>query len=706
MSPDTAISKLARLSPAQSSALSRLGLHSVRDLLFHFPSRYVEEGDERSISSCIPGEVVTLYGRIKKTEARKAWKKKIPMTEATLEDGSGTITIMWFRQAYMAKLAPEGSLVKVVGKVAERSGKPYLANPSIERVEALPQTLFTSTHTEGVGLQAVYPETKGISSGWFRHRIGTLIAEGAHLTIEDPLPKDILERYHLPTLTSALVWLHTPKKMSDAEAARKRFAFEEIFLIQLKRLSDRAAYSTESAYAIPHNKSGATEFISRFPFSPTRAQKKAIEAISKDLSVPHPMTRLLEGDVGSGKTAVAALAAYATVQAGYEVAYMAPTEILARQHFESFITYFSHLNIQVGLITGSECRKFPSKINPEEHTHISRTQLLKWVANGEIPILVGTHALIQKNVEWKALALAIIDEQHRFGVKQRMALIKKGNRAPHLLSMTATPIPRTLALTLYGDLDLTLLDELPAGRKRVITKIIPESEREQTYTHIRAELESGKQCFVICPRIDEPDPEKELALQVKSAKAEAKRLQIEVFPDFEVGLIHGKQKPTEKDAVMQRFLSGTVHILVSTSVVEVGVNVPNATVMVIEGAERFGLAQLHQLRGRVARSSDQAYCYLFTSKKKTASTGRLTALVTAKNGFELAEEDLKLRGAGSLSGNMQSGLSDLAMEALKNLKLVEAARSEAQKIIEQDPKLSSHPALNERITHASSLHFE
>jgi len=707
MSTDSLLSTIARLSPAQARALGRLHLFTVRDLLFHFPSRYTQEGEERQIAGVTVGETVTLYGRIKKTEARKAWKRKIPMAEATLEDGSGTIKIIWFRQAYMAKIAPEGSLVKVSGKVAERAGKTYIANPSIERVEALPQSLFTPTSIgETPGFQPVYPETKGITSGWFRHRISTLIAEKLHEQIEDPLPHEVLERYHLPSLTTALVWLHAPQKERDAEAARKRFAFEEIFFIQLKRLKDRAQYATESAYTIAPDKKELSDFVSRFPFSPTLAQKKAITAILADMKAPHPMTRLLEGDVGSGKTAVAAVSAYAAVRAGYEIAYMAPTEILARQHFESFIKYFSHLGVQVGLITGSECRKFPSKINAGEHTHISRAQLLKWVANGEIPILVGTHALIQKSVEWKALALAIIDEQHRFGVKQRMALVKKGNRAPHLLSMTATPIPRTLALTLYGDLDLTLLDELPVGRKRVITEMVPEDARGKTYAQVRKELEEGRQCFVICPRIDEPDPEKELALQVKSAKAEAKRLQIEVFPDYDVGLIHSKLSSAEKDKVMQEFLAGTIHILVSTSVVEVGVNVPNATVMVIEGAERFGLAQLHQLRGRVARSNDQAYCYLFTSKKKTASVGRLKALVTAKNGFELAEEDLKLRGAGSLTGSQQSGLSDLAMEALKNLKLVEAARSEAASIIASDPTLSSHPLLHNRLTHTDTHHFE
>jgi superfamily II DNA or RNA helicase len=425
-----------------------------------------------------------------------------------------------------------------------------------------------------------------------------------------------------------------------------------------------------------------------------------------------------------GRIIIAAFASHITrlaqavVKAGLEVAYMAPTEILAKQHFESFIQYFGNLGIQVGLITGTECRKFPSKIflagRGAQHTHISRPQLLKWVANGEIPILVGTHALIQKAVKFKNLAYAIIDEQHRFGVKQRAALVRKDTKfAPHLLSMTATPIPRTLALTVYGDLDLTLLDEMPAGRRAIITKIIAERERASAYAAAERELAAGRQAYVICPRIDEPDPTKELALNTKSAKAEQKRLQEKVFPHHTVGLLHSKMTPIAKEEVMKDFTDGKIDILVATSVVEVGVNVPNATVIIIEGAERFGLAQLHQLRGRVLRSNHQAYCYLFTTSGKTEST-RLQALEKAKNGFELAELDLKLRGAGALGSgpagggaSKQWGLSDLGMEALQNLKMVEAARTEAQKILNTDPELKKYPLLREQIHQPQTeVHFE
>lgn len=432
------------------------------------------------------------------------------------------------------------------------------------------------------------------------------------------------------------------------------------------------------------------------------------------------MSRLLEGDVGSGKTAVAATAAYVTVNqrpqdkngklqtfGNLQVGYMAPTEILATQHFESFIQYFKHLPINVGLITGSGCRKFPSKSNPNTWTTISRSQLLKWVENGEIPILIGTHALIQKTVKFKNLALVVIDEQHRFGTAQRRKLVRKDNIAPHLLSMTATPIPRTLALTIYGDLDLSLLDEMPAGRKQIITEIITPNKRTETYEKIKEELKNGRQLYVICPRIDEPDPEKELALSVKSVVAEAKILKERVFNEYEVGILHSKMSKEKKESVMQDFSLGKINILCATSVVEVGVNVPNATIIIIEGAERFGLAQLHQLRGRVIRSTHQAYCYIFADAKSKKTIARLEALKTAKNGFELAELDLSLRGAGELGGTKQWGITDLGMEAIKNIKMVEAARTEAVALIEKDPELTKYPLLKQKVREKTSeFHFE
>ncbi|OGG51964.1 hypothetical protein A2704_00340, partial [Candidatus Kaiserbacteria bacterium RIFCSPHIGHO2_01_FULL_54_36b] len=497
--------------------------------------------------------------------------------------------------------------------------------------------------------------------------------------------------------------------------ARKRFAFEEIFSIQIARAKERAENDTQSSFPIGEGPAHTRKFLSTIPFPPTSAQSRAIADITGDFGRPHPMARLLEGDVGSGKTLVAAATAYAVVNSRppnrasgtLQVAYMAPTEILAAQHFQSFIEYFEHLPINIALMTGSGCKKFPSKVKRGEATDISRAQLLKWVANGEIAMLVGTHALIQKSVKFQHLAYAIVDEQHRFGTRQRRALAHKGDAAPHFLSMTATPIPRTLALTIYGDLDISVLDELPPGRAKIMTKIVGPNERTAAYESVRNELRKGRQAFVICPRIEEPDPAKINALQAKSAKAEAKRLQKDIFPEYKIGLVHGSLKPKEKDEVMAQFVEGKIDVLVATSVVEVGVNVPNATAILIEGAERFGLAQLHQLRGRVMRSAHPPLCFLLPETKSELSMKRLRALEKSDDGFKLAEADLENRGAGDLFGRKQWGVTDLGMEALKNVKLIQAARDEAQALIACDPTLSNYPALAKRVANArQELHGE
>lgn len=640
---------------------------------------------------------------------------------------------------------------------SEAAGVLYFSNPKIEKVNKLPIGVGNSLFGENGKAHALYPvyaESRGVTSNWMYHAIQRIFKSGILEELEDPLPKEILDRYNLPALRSALIWAHTPFKKEQAEVARKRFAFEEIFFIQLEKQAARREYEKNPGFSVQASREAVGEFVKRFPFPATEGQNRAIEAIVEDMKKGKAMSRLLEGDVGSGKTAVAAAAAYAVVTSrpsgqkfgNLQVAYMCPTEILATQHFESFIQYFSYLGINIGLITGSGCRKFPSKVNPKGWTDISRTQLLKWVSEGDMPILIGTHALIQKTVNFKHLALVIIDEQHRFGTRQRAELAKKNAyeqtrekssqgtpsspagdasrsrasraprgpskhfllSAPHLLSMTATPIPRTLALTLYGDLDLTLLDQMPAGRKQVITEIITQTKREKMYGRMREELGSGRQAYVICPRIDEPDPDKELVLEAKSVKAEAKRLKKSVFPEYEIGVLHSKMRPVEKDKIMLDFKAGRIDILCATSVVEVGVNVPNATCILVEGAERFGLAQLHQLRGRVLRSEHQAYCFVFAEKTSAKTLTRLKNFTKAKNGFELAEYDLAERGAGDLAGLKQWGISDIAMDALKNLKMVEAARTEASQLLDTDPTFSGFPLIKIEMEKRKkqSVHFE
>lgn len=728
---DTLVSDRFRLTPASREALRKLGIVTLRDMIYHFPTRYGDTVEARNIDTLAKGDTAVVYGKITGLKASKTFKAKVTMADGYVTDETGRIHCVWFNQPYLAKMTPEGAAVRIEGKISERQSTKelYFSNPKIEVVNALPAGAAGSLFAEGEtahNLYPVYPESRGVSSAWLYHNIQKLFKTGILDELEDPLPGHILVKYHLPNIRTALIWIHAPLKQDDAEAARKRFAFEEIFTIQLARQKALAKYRANPAFIIEPSPQSLARFVKGFPFEMTDSQKKSVEVILADFAKDQAMSRLLEGDVGSGKTAVAAVAAFAAIttlptivkpdgkrvpakQGNLQVAYMCPTEILATQQFESFIQYFSYLGIRIGLITSSGCRVFPSKVNPKGSTDISRTQLLAWVKNGEIPILVGTHALIQKSVEFKHLAFVIIDEQHRFGTSQRGKMLKKHQTAedddknekaapipaqvPHLLSMTATPIPRTLALTLYGDLDLTLLDQSPAGRKPIITEIVYPTKRAEVYEKIRAELAAGRQMYVICPRIDEPDPEKEAAIVAKSVKEEAKRLQKEVFPEYEIAVMHSKMKPKEKDDVMKEFKDGRIHILCSTSVVEVGVNVPNATVIVIEGAERFGLAQLHQLRGRVMRSSYQSYCYCFSETSSEKSVERLGALKTAKNGFELAEFDLAQRGAGQLSGSRQWGVSDVAMEALQNLKLVEAARSEATRIISEDVDLNKYPHL-------------
>jgi ATP-dependent DNA helicase RecG len=721
--PQTPVEHIFRLLDVQKKGLSKLGLKTVADLLYYFPTRYGETGTIKNINELTAGEQASVYGKISGLKISKGFRSRVAMATGSIEDATGTLRVVWFSQPYVAKMLQDGTHVRLSGRVSENKKGLYLSNPEYETVQKMPN-VGTSLFADGEGMEnmpyPVYSETRGVTSRWLFHAIQKMFSAGILDSVEDPIPKEILEKYNLPSIKTALVWIHAPKKQSDAEAARKRFAFEEVFYIQLQKQKERIENENNPAFVIKKSQEEIEKFTSRFPFSETNAQKKGTATILEDFKSGKPMSRLLEGDVGSGKTAVAATSAYATVTTrpsgqsfgALQVAYMCPTEILAQQHFESFIKYFYHLGIQIGLLTSSGCKKFPSKVNPKGWTDISRTQLLKWVASGEIPILIGTHALIQKAVKFKHLGYVIIDEQHRFGTVQRQKLVRKENNTgklmlPHLLSMTATPIPRTLALTIYGDLDLTLLDEMPAGRKPIITEIIPPTKRDQTYEKIRGELNAGRQAYVICPRINEPDPDKEKALNAKSVKEEAKRLKKDIFPEFEVGIIHSKMRPAEKEEIMRQFAAGEITILVATSLVEVGVNVPNATVIIIEGAERFGLAQLHQLRGRVIRSNHQAYCFVFSETKSQKSMDRLKALKTARNGFELAEFDLQLRGAGELYGRKQWGISDLAMEALKNIKMVEAARAEARAILEQDISLSPYPLLKNVLEkEQAEIHFE
>ncbi len=726
---ESSLSDIFRLTDNQKKGLKKLKIETVNDLLYYFPVRYGDFNELSYIKDLKVGAKPIIHAEVKSINARKAYNSKMTMTEAVLEEVSGDkIKAIWFSQPYISKMLTVGQSAKFMGTVSERSGSKYLSNPEFEKIDSIPieksGALFEEESSEKeLMLFPVYKETKYITSKWIYHKIQKIFTSDFYAKISDPIPDYILDKYKLPDVKSSLIYMHSPRKIIDTEAAKKRFAFEEIFFVNLIKQNQKKQYEETGAFVVRPNEEKMERFKESFGFELTDGQKESIESILDDMGSEKPMSRLLEGDVGSGKTVVAATTAYAAIITkpknqnfgGLQVAYMAPTEILAKQIFSDFCEFFGDKGINVGLLTSKDCRKFPSKIKKNgqfEATKISKAQLLKWTLNGEVQVVVGTHALISKNVFFENLGLVVIDEQHRFGKNQRAKLRNKpqeklsekkaGNEKlktspeervkkkgltkneeilPHLLSMTATPIPRTLALTIYGDLDLTVLDQMPSGRKKIKTELATEKDRDEVYEKVKKELEDGRQAYVICSRIFEPDPDKERQLNVKSAVGEAERLATGVFKDYKIGVLHSKLKKDEKDKVMDDFSNHKYDILVSTSVVEVGVNVPNATSMIIESGHRFGLSQLHQLRGRVRRSTHQPYCYIFADIKTEITEKRLSAITTAKNGFELAEYDLQFRGAGQMIGNAQWGVSDIAMEALKNLKLIEIAKKEAHALI-------------------------
>lgn len=690
------IETILRINKRIIPALKRLGIKTIRDFLFYFPSRYDDYSNLKKIREVGIGETVTVQGVIKKITNRRTAKKRMFLTEATVEDESGKITALWFNQPFLSQNLKMGSFVNLSGKVALGKYGIYLQSPAHEKLSS-PNDQISNIHTGG--LVAIYPETGGISSRWLRYLIKTFIP--LRNQIRDPLPKETKARHRLPDIQEAILKIHFPQTLNESEQAQKRFAFEELLLIQLRALRERLKLNQQRAPEIKFDLQLIKQLVASLLFELTDAQRRSMWEIFQDLSKPRPMNRLLEGDVGSGKTVVAAAAALLTTKSGYKVAYMAPTEILARQHFETFSKILSPFEVRMGLLVGAE-----KKMTPE-------TQ-----------ITIGTHALIQKGVKLQNLGLIIVDEQHRFGVEQRAKLLRKdqGEEIPHFLSMSATPIPRTLALSIYGDLDISILDEMPKDRKPIITKIIEPTRREEAYRFIRDEVKRGRQVFVICPRI-EKSANNEFStnlrigeslwgnLELKAVKEEYEKLSKHVFPDLRVGMLHGKMKSKEKELVMNKFSAkgGKNHkidILVSTSVVEVGVDIPNASIMMIEGAERFGLSQLHQFRGRVGRGRDQSYCMLFPSEDGMAAK-RLRAVVEAKNGFDLAKIDLEIRGPGDIFGIKQWGVPNEILNAFSDAKLVRAVRTEAIELIKKDPTLAVYPTLQERLQRMESeVHLE
>jgi len=716
MNLNTPIEQLPRIGPIYRKKLRKLGIKTIQDLLFHFPHRYEDFSNMVPISKIKPGGNCSILGKILEIENIKTWKKKMFITQAVVGDKTGAIKVVWFNQPYLINVLKKQDIVCLAGKaIVDRRGF-YLSNPAYEKISKFKTQISNLTHTGR--LIPVYPETEGLSSKWLRNIVKPLLLKFRN-SLPETLPEKIIKENNLLPIKKAIWQVHFPDSQEIAQKSQERFSFEELFNLSLWALRERMRLSQEKALIIPLNLSLIQRFVKSLPFKLTDAQKKSAWVILKDLEKPRPMNRLLEGEVGSGKTVVAALAALNVIKSGYQVAFMAPTEILAKQHFKTIWELIKNFNINVGLLTGKTDRYFSKKLK-NQGIEISRKKLLEKTKEGEIDILIGTHALIQDRVKFGNLALVILDEQHRFGVEQRAKLCQSTSNIehrtiPHLLSMTATPIPRTLALTIYGDLDLSLIDELPKGRKKVITKIVPPQDRKKTYSFIKKEIKKGRQAFVICPRIDPGtraklstgQEKKESWSETKAVKEEYERLSKKVFPDLRVSMLHGKLAGKEKEKIMLDFKNKKIDILVSTSVVEVGVDVPNATVMMIEGAERFGLAQLYQFRGRVGRSGYQSYCFLFTESPAKKTRQRLEALVKAKNAFALAERDLQIRGPGDFSGTRQWGIPDMVMSSLKDIHLVEKTRQAAKEILAEDPYLKKYPPLKEKLERMKKIiHLE
>jgi ATP-dependent DNA helicase RecG len=752
---DTPLDEVNGIQTRYLTALKRMGITTVRDLLYHLPSRYEDYSHVYRIAELEPRQDATIQGEIYEVTGRKTWRRTYYVTEAIITDGEDSIRAVWWNQPYLKNTFHPGIRANFSGKVSvNEKGELYFSNPAFELVRE--HDTHDPTHTARI--VPIYPETRGITSKGIRYILRPILES---TDAEEFIPEKILGKEGLPALGTALHAVHFPDELPEVEAAKRRFAFEDLFLLELVNARERARLTKERATAIPFPGKRREELLKALPFALTETQTRSLNEILADIAKPHPMNRLLQGDVGSGKTIVAAIAAVAVAESrlpalptgqaggrqGHQTAFMAPTEILARQHYETFKRFFPNFDGGVALLTGSEARLY---LGDGLEREAKKAEVQNAIRMGKITIVIGTHALIEKSVSFPRLALVVVDEQHRFGVEQRASLIKNqpqdnreedgaslessrrvrlGRRPgdtlsggselaqpiPHFLSMSATPIPRTLALTLFGNLMVSQITELPKDRKEIVTKVVAPENRLKAYSFIKEFVKKGRQAFVICPRINPTNMETGEALdaatlarlEMKNVTEEYEKLSKKVFPELSVAMLHGKLKAKEKADIMSRFAKGATDILVSTSVIEVGVDVPNATIMLVESAERFGLAQLYQFRGRVGRGAHQSFCFLFTESSTKTTRERLEAVARAKNGFELAEEDLKLRGPGEFLGTIQTGMPDIAMKALQHPTLIPKARLAAEAFIAADATLATHPALKNRLAaFARTVHME
>ena len=665
LGPETPVTGLVGVGPRQRARLERIGITTVADVLLHLPRRYEDTREKVPIASLVPGITQTVRARVVRVTLQPSPKRRMSLVKGVLEDDTGTVDAVWFNQPFLTRQLHPGQEVILNGPVTANRYGLELRNPKFERVG-------DAQHHVGT-LAAVYPETEGITSKYLRTLVEQSLA-AAH-ALPDVLPDDLRASEALPGIAEAIRTVHVPESLEAASRARERIAYEELFLLQLAAERARRRRLGGNGVVIPYDVELARRFTASLPFELTTSQRVAAHQILTDMAADGPMNRLLQGDVGSGKTVVAAMAALLAHAAGFQTAVMAPTEILARQHHATLDALLTPLGLPPRLLVGST-------------TASARREVLGGLAGGHDNLVVGTHALIEDTVLLPHLGLVVVDEQHRFGVAQRQSLRLKTSVMPNFLAMTATPIPRTLALTMYGDVNVSELRELPPGRHPVETRVVRPHQRSAAYDFVRAQVREGRQVFVICPLVEESDK-----LGVRSATAEHERLSREVFPDLRVGLLHGRLPAREKEEEMARFAAGAVDVLVATSVVEVGVDVPNASLILIEAAERFGLAQLHQFRGRVGRGEHASFCLLFQAGVDDDAASRLELVASTSSGFELAELDLQHRGAGDISGLRQHGLPEMRAADLLDVAMLQRTRSAASSWLDHDPEITAYPPL-------------
>lgn len=682
------VSSLPTVTAKLLKKLKHLKLQTVSDLIFYYPWRYDDFSKVYPIKNLVQGHRVTVRGKIEQIVSRRSLSRRQLIVEALIADATGQLRVVWFNQAFLVKTIQVGDELCLAGKVETDRYGLVLISPVYERARGDSQNVHTAR------LVPIYTVTSGLTNKQLRFLISRALA--ALPQVREWLPDFILNQYQALGIRESIKNIHFPASDLLLEQAKERLKFDELFFLQLSALLAAREIRSATAPSIIFKENEIKNFVKELPFKLTDDQRRAAWEILKDLGNSRPTNRLLEGDVGSGKTVVVAITLLNTALNGFQTALLAPTEILARQHFQTLAKLFKDRGVSLALFTSSDHR---SVGEDGEIKSLAKKELINLIKSGEVDVTLGTHALLEGNIIFKNLALCAVDEQHRFGVSQRQSIKEKGpqNSTPHFLSLSATPIPRSLALTIYGDLDLSLLKEMPPGRQAIMTRLVAPANRFKAYNFIRAQVKAGRQVFVICPLIEKPEAGQlqNLALfnERKAVTEEYTKLKNEVWPDLRIAMLHGKMKPAEKEKIMRDFADRQCDVLVSTSVVEVGIDVPNATVMLIEGAESFGLAQLHQFRGRVGRGEHQSYCFLFSESLSDKARRRLDVFVNTNDGFALAEKDLALRGPGQVYGTIQSGFPELRFASLDDIDLIKKARSAAASVLERDPDLIQFPEI-------------